>query len=186
MNFGLKRALRLKEKPPKEIISAKREYFGWKGLMVKCCKAEGHCGRNQKTLTAVRCGRKSDRNSYSRTLIQVCFTVYILRKCELASYSSFTPTFPNDTKEKWRLRPALLRRAWLLVRERSSGTEHHGRIWRALQGAKICHYKSYRTHGIVKNKIESFSSIFSISYDSMSSACNLSHALAPRNPKQNL
>ena len=43
--------------------------------------------------------------------------------------------------------------------------------------------KSYRTHGIVKEKIESFSSRFSIFYDSMSSDCDLSHALSPRNPR---
>ena len=43
--------------------------------------------------------------------------------------------------------------------------------------------KSYRTHGIVKKKIESFSSRFSIFHDSMSSDCDLSHALSPRNPR---
>ena len=36
---------------------------------------------------------------------------------------------------------------------------------------------------IVKKKIESFSSRFSIFYDSMSSDCDLSHALSPRNPR---
>ena len=44
-------------------------------------------------------------------------------------------------------------------------------------------YKSYRTHGIVKNKIESFSARFSIFYNSMSSVYDLSHAHAPRNRK---
>ena len=37
-------------------------------------------------------------------------------------------------------------------------------------------YKSYCTHGTVENKIESFSSRFSIFYDSMSSNCDLYHA----------
>ena len=37
-------------------------------------------------------------------------------------------------------------------------------------------YKSYRTHATVENKIESFSSRFSIFYDSMSSDCDLYHA----------
>ena len=37
-------------------------------------------------------------------------------------------------------------------------------------------YKSYRTHGTVENKIESFSLRFSIFYDSMSSDCDLYHA----------
>ena len=36
--------------------------------------------------------------------------------------------------------------------------------------------KSYRTHGTVDNKIESFSSRLSIFYDSMSSDCDLYHA----------
>ena len=36
-------------------------------------------------------------------------------------------------------------------------------------------YKSYRTHGTVENKIESFSSRFSIFYDSMSSNCDLKY-----------
>ena len=44
-------------------------------------------------------------------------------------------------------------------------------------------YESYRTHGIVKNKIESFSLRFSIFYDSMSSDCDLSPPRAPRNPR---
>ena len=39
-------------------------------------------------------------------------------------------------------------------------------------------YKSYCTYGIVKNKIKSFSSRFSIIYDFMSSDCDLSHACA--------
>ena len=43
--------------------------------------------------------------------------------------------------------------------------------------------KSYPTHGILKNKIESFSSRFSIFYNSMSSYCDLSQASAPRNPR---
>ena len=54
----------------------------------------------------------------------------------VASFSSFTPTLPNDAEEDRVLRPALLRRAWMLVRKRISGREHHGRIRRALQGAK--------------------------------------------------
>ena len=37
-------------------------------------------------------------------------------------------------------------------------------------------YKSYCTHGTVENKIESFSSRFSIFCDSMSSYCDLYHA----------
>ena len=39
-------------------------------------------------------------------------------------------------------------------------------------------YKSYRTHGIIKKKIESFSSRFSILYDYMSSDCDLYHTLS--------
>ena len=43
--------------------------------------------------------------------------------------------------------------------------------------------KSYRNHGIIKNKIESFSSRFSIFYDSMSSHCDLYHAHSFKNLK---
>ena len=41
---------------------------------------------------------------------------------------------------------------------------------------KTAENKSYRTHGTVEIKIESFSSRFSMFYDSMSSDCDLYHA----------
>ena len=52
-----------------------------------------------------------------------------------------------------------------------------------LSCSKLKLNKSYRTYGIVKKKIESFSSRFSIFKDSMSSDCDLSHTLSPRNPR---
>ena len=51
---------------------------------------------------------------------------------------------------------------------------------------RILKNKSFRTHGIVKIKIKSSSSRISIFYDSMSSDCDLSRALAQRNPRQSL
>ena len=48
---------------------------------------------------------------------------------------------------------------------------------------KVFLYKSYRTHGIMKNKIERFCSRFSIFYDSMKSDCDLSHACSPRSQR---
>ena len=48
------------------------------------------------------------------------------------------------------------------------------------------HYKSYRTHGTVENKIKSFSSRFSIFYGSTSSDCDLYHATSFKKLKAEL
>ena len=72
---------------------------------------------------------------------------------------------------------------WVCHKRNCLIVEHawHTYIWDLLPSDRG--YKSYRTHGIVKNKIESFISRFSIFYDSMSSDCDLSHVRTPRNPR---
>ena len=45
------------------------------GLVVMFCTGRRHCGRNQKTTVAVRCGRKSDCNSYGHTLALILWEI---------------------------------------------------------------------------------------------------------------
>ena len=52
---------------------------------------------------------------------------------------------------------------------------HHHYVEAGLHSDLKLNYKSYRTHGTVENKIESFSTRFSIFYDSMSRDCDLYH-----------
>ena len=56
------------KKPLKEVISTERGHFGRKRPYGELPLGWWCCGRNRKTLTAVKCGRKTDRNSYDRTL----------------------------------------------------------------------------------------------------------------------
>ena len=73
-------------------------------------------------------------------------------------------------------------------RHKMEGGLAQGQLWTSeLVTRKLAQvYKSYRTHGIVKKKIECFISRFSILYDSMSSNCVLSRVRPPRNPRQSL
>ena len=55
-------------------------------------KGQGRCGRNRKALTAVSCGRKTDRNSYGRTLkleigARMASSVYTTAYCVMVTFN---------------------------------------------------------------------------------------------------
>ena len=77
---------------------------------------------------------------------------------------------PSDDVPALGRRPGLFHRVLMRLEAKRRLEETDGGKCRSRRPKYFC------THGIVKNKIECFSSRFSIFYDSMSSDCALSHA----------